>query len=119
MTFHVKLPMPPAANNLYINAAHRGAKNRSRIKSPDYRAWRKEAVLEIFAQVPAARRIAGAVIVDIALPVNMRGDVDGRIKPVLDALVDSKRIDDDRNVRRVTATKAIGGEDAFVTVSAA
>lgn len=113
MTFHVELPMPPSANNAYGNG------KKGRFKRPASVAWANEAVAELWRQVPASRRIGGPVVVHIALPADMRGDCDNRIKPILDALVTSRRIDDDRNVRTVTATKSIGGDKAFVTVSAA
>ena len=102
MSFIVELPVPPPLNNAYVNVRGRG-----RIKSVPYRAWRRAAVLSIFAQVPAALRIGGPVEVFISLPAKMRGDVDGRIKAVLDALVDSNRIDDDRYVLAVTACKRV------------
>jgi Holliday junction resolvase RusA-like endonuclease len=62
-------------------------------------------------------RIAGPVAVAILLPRKMRGDIDNRIKPILDALVGSCRIDDDRNVAKVTASKCLEGRKlVFVSV---
>lgn len=112
MTFTVDLPVPPPANNAFLNVRGRG-----RVLSPKYRAWRQEAVVSIFAQVPAALRIGGPVVVYIALPIKMRGDVDGRIKGLLDALVDSRRIDDDRHVISVTASKTHDKPTALVRVA--
>lgn len=113
MTFVVELEPPPSANNCFIN--RRGGKGR--VKSPAYRAWRQAAVLSIYAQVPAALRIGGPVIVYIALPAKMRGDADGRIKGILDALVDSRRIDDDRHVVSVTASKTHDKPTTLVRVA--
>ena len=112
MTFHVELPMPPSANALFFNRAGKG-----RVKTTTYRDWRKNAVLAIYAQVRADRRVAGAVSVHIALPFKCRLDVDNTIKPILDALVGSNRIDDDANVREVTASKQHDLKIAVVTVS--
>lgn len=114
MTFSVELEPPPPLNNCYVNVRGRG-----RTKSPRYRAWRQAAVLSIFSQVPAKLRIGGPVVVYIALPIKMRGDVDGRIKGVLDALVDSKRIDDDKHVIAVTAAKTHDKPTALVRVARA
>lgn len=112
MSFTIEIPVPPPANNAFINVRGRG-----RTKSPAYRAWRQSAVLSIYSQVPAKLRIGGSVVVYIALPAKMRGDVDGRIKGVLDALVDSRRIDDDRNVVAVTASKTHDKATALVRVA--
>lgn len=117
MSFSVELPMPPTINNAFIKARHPGKKNRQRIKSPEYRAWTKEAVAELARQVPAALRIGGKVVIYIALPEKMAGDVDNRIKPVLDALVASGRIDDDANVVSVTASKTHDKPTALVRVA--
>lgn len=100
MSFSVEIPVPPSANNAYANG------KKGRYKKPASVSWANEAVQEIWRQVPAALRIGGPVIVYIGLPAGMRGDCDNRIKPILDALVVSQRIDDDRNVVTVTATKA-------------
>ena len=75
--------------------------------------------MTIFAQVPAANRIGGPVAVSVALPVKMRGDVDGRLKAILDALVDSRRIDDDRHVVSVSASKTHDKPTAMVRVERA
>jgi Holliday junction resolvase RusA-like endonuclease len=46
----------------------------------------------------------------------MRGDADNRIKAILDALVDSGRIDDDRHVTTITVRKNAPGKEALVWV---
>jgi crossover junction endodeoxyribonuclease RusA len=112
--FDFWLPMPPSLNNAYFNA-----KGRGRVMSKAYRAWKDTAHILICAAVPLFNRIHGPVCVAIALPQKMRGDVDNRIKPILDALVASGRIDDDRNVIEVSAGKRLPDKDrAFVSVSA-
>ncbi len=112
-SFVVNLTVPPSVNQIFRNvsavertlAEAKGKKLYGRKKTKEYVAWRKTAILEIFAQVPAAKRIAGAVNVTILLPQTTQADVDNLIKPILDALVDSRRIDDDRNVWRIEIEK--------------
>ncbi len=104
MTFHVKLPLPPSANKLFFNVPGRG-----RVKTKAYKNWRKNAVLSIFAQVRADRRIGGPVSLSICVPSGMRGDLDNRLKAAIDALVASNRIDDDKHVQSITILR--GGAD--------
>ena len=85
-TISFTVPFPPSTNSLF-----RGR----RFKTPAYKDWRKEAGLTILIQnVP--RLPPGDVVVVIALPHGFRlGDVDNRIKAVLDAIVDMQVINDD------------------------
>ncbi len=112
--FHVELPVPPSVNNAYANSKKGG-----RYKKPASAKWATDAVQEIWRQVPAGQRIGGPVIVFICLPSDLNGDCDNRIKPILDALVTSRRIDDDRNVLAVTASKTHDKATALVRVSGA
>ena len=112
--FDVEIPLPPSLNGAYANRNGVG-----RVKVTSYRQWQHAAVAMIRVSVPAAKRIAGPVNVHILLPSKMRGDCDNRIKPTLDALVASGRIDDDRNVQWVSARKCLPGKDnALVKVEA-
>lgn len=112
--FDVELPLPPSLNNAYAN--HKGGRH----KTASYARWQADALEKILTSVPQAKRIGGAVNVSILLPERMRGDIDNRIKPILDALVASKRIDDDRNVVSVSAAKKLLGLGmAFVSVTGA
>ena len=113
--FDVELPLALSLNGAYANVSGVG-----RVKVSTYRKWQDAAVALIRVSVPAARKIGGAVNVHILLPSKMAGDADNRIKPVLDALVKSGRIDDDRNVQWVSARKCLPGKDnALVKVEAA
>lgn len=115
MTFHVELPMPPSSNKLFANVPGKG-----RVKTKAYTRWRRNAVLTIFAQVRADRRIGGPVALSICVPTGMRGDLDNRLKSTIDALVASNRIDDDKHVQSIFILR--GGADAgtvLVKVSAA
>lgn len=109
--FHVQLPPPPSVNRAFRNVAGKG-----RVKTRDYRDWRKNAVLSIYAQVRADRRIGGNVAVTVSLPATMKGDIDNRIKGLLDALVASRRIDDDKYVTTLTVRRNAPGKLALVWV---
>lgn len=112
--FDVELPLPPSLNNAYVNVPGRG-----RVKAKGYSAWQHAAIAQIRVSVPAARRIAGPVSVSILFPAKLRPDLDNLIKPTLDALVASGRIDDDRNVVKVSASKELQGKAlALVSVRA-
>ncbi|GLS45117.1 RusA family crossover junction endodeoxyribonuclease [Methylobacterium brachythecii] len=95
----IRFPLPPSTNSLFANVAGRG-----RIKTPKYRAWRQQAVLQISIAVPRPGRIAGVCDVEIFMPP-FTGDTDNRIKPCLDAAVEAGIIagDDQRFVRKVSA----------------
>lgn len=115
--------MPPSLNNAYENFQARSKKTGKMVtrrrRSDAFDAWKNTAVGCILQAVPAAHRIRGPICVAIALPEKMKGDVDNRIKGVLDALVASGRIDDDRNVIEVSAGKRLPEKDrAFVSVCA-
>lgn len=111
--FHVKLAPPPSVNRAFRNVVGKG-----RVKTRDYREWRKMAVLSIYAQVRADQRIGGSVAVKISLPRTIRGDIDNRIKGLLDALVASRRIDDDRHVAAITIRRDAEGPEALLSVEA-
>lgn len=102
--FSVTLPMPPSANKLFANVPGKG-----RVKTKAYKTWRRNAILTIFAQVRADRRVGGPVALSMCTPSGMRGDLDNRLKAAIDALVKSNRIDDDKHVRSIFILK--GGAD--------
>lgn len=114
MTFQVTLPVPPTLNNAYRNVPGKG-----RVKTREYGAWLAPAIIIIRASVRTAKAVRGPLHIAIRLPLKMRGDIDNRIKPILDALVKSGRIDDDRNVRWLTVWREDGITDAVVQVWAA
>lgn len=87
--------VPPSVNSLFFN------KTKGRGKTLVYRNWCAFADKEIRDQ--PSWHIPGKVEVLIFLPATTRGDADNRIKATLDCLVNAGRIEDDRNVVRVTA----------------
>lgn len=108
--FTVEIPTPPSLNNIYVNAG------KKRIKSDEYAAWKREAAWTIAAQVPAALAIRGPIHVRLELPRDLAGDCDNRIKPALDSLVASGRIDDDRNVELVMAHRCRDDDKSILIV---
>lgn len=86
--------VPPSVNGLFFN------RKRGRGKTPAYRTWCVVANRELRDQPPW--HVPGKVVVRIYVGTN-RGDCDNRIKAALDALVTAGRIEDDRNVVKVSA----------------
>jgi Holliday junction resolvase RusA-like endonuclease len=107
------LPMPPSANLIW-----RTARGRT-YRSPDYAAWREQAGW----LVKGCKPVAGPVRVEIAVSQKARGDIDNRIKPVLDVLVAGGLIagDDKKTVRSVYAywSPDVGLEGIRVAVASA
>jgi crossover junction endodeoxyribonuclease RusA len=91
------LPFPPSVNSMFLNVPGRG-----RAPTPEYRAWKKEAALELMAQ--RARPVEGVAEVRIDLDDRRRGDADNRTKAVLDLLVEQRvlRGDSKKFVKRVS-----------------
>ena len=87
----VKLPLPPSLNNSYVNSP------KGRFKSADARAWAQHAALILKLKMAGLPKVSGPWAALIALPQKMPGDCDNRVKPLLDALVASGRVSDDRH----------------------
>lgn len=109
--FFVSIPAPPTINNAFVNIEGKG-----RRKSDSYRKWVNLAIQLIHVQVKAMHRVAGEVYISIELPSSIRGDIDNRVKGILDALVGSQRIDDDRNVWGLRVQRSRDHHDALVAV---
>lgn len=75
----VNLPTPPSANRIWRSA--RGNVYRSEV----YNAWTKAVGWEL--KIARAKPIKGPVSVQIAVSDKVRGDLDNRAKPTIDALV--------------------------------
>lgn len=85
----LRLPLPPSVNAAYANIPGVG-----RIASRRLKAWKKEAGWQILIQKP--KRVYGPYGLTITVPQKMRGDIDGRLKGVIDLLVTYKVTIDDR-----------------------
>jgi Holliday junction resolvase RusA-like endonuclease len=93
-----RLPVPPSLNNAYVNVRGRG-----RVPSAKLVAWKREAAAVLQGQV---QPVSGPFTVEILLPEKTRGDIDNRIKPILDALVTAGATPDDRLARKVSIERA-------------
>lgn len=91
----LRLPFPPATNNLFLNAGKR------RVRSRRYDAWIAEATAEVFRQ--RAGRIDGpyTFAMRVERPDRRKRDLDGLIKPVLDLLVKTGVTADDSLCRGI------------------
>jgi Holliday junction resolvase RusA-like endonuclease len=100
-TFTVELPRPPSVNSAFVT----DFKTRRRFASKEYTAWKKEASQMLLAQRP--RCSVGQVEITITVQEITRypSDIDNRVKPILDCLVENGIIDGDtaKTVRSITA----------------
>jgi Holliday junction resolvase RusA-like endonuclease len=94
--FTVQLPLPPSANNMFINTTRGG-----RAKSKDYKAWLEQARYQILTAWRADGKpmcpIASPMSLTVRLGITGRArDVSNCIKAIEDALVRELPIPDDR-----------------------
>ena len=105
------LPLPPSVNGLYANVPKAG-----RVKTARYKAWLAEAGWEVKRQILTPPMILGPVRVCIRVSGSgKRGDLDGRIKAVLDLLTVQRIWRDDRQVEELH-TRFADIEGAEVTI---
>lgn len=102
-TLSWEIPTPPPSNNLYCNVPGRG-----RVMKPRYKTWRADAGWEVRVAGLPLQPIFGPVKVELVIG-DRRGDLDNRIKPVLDLMVDMRVIGDDCQVIEILAS--YGGAD--------
>lgn len=94
--FDILLTLPPTGNKLWTPVRTRsGAAMVKRAASAD---WAAAAARDVARQAPVT--IAGPFHAAIILPVT-RADIDGRIKPLLDALQAGGAIANDRHCTRL------------------
>ena len=93
-SFTIRLPLPPSANNMFVNT------NNGRAKSREYKAWLENARWEILTKWRAAGKPLCPVVpmaLTIRLGIDGRGrDASNCIKAIEDALVRELPIPDDR-----------------------
>jgi len=102
----LRLALPPSVNNLFLNVQGRG-----RVKTAKYRGWCNDAIRSIWAQTTPPREIAPPYRITIDMPAKMRGDIDGRLKAAIDALVVSRVLTDDRHVMTLIARRVLDAKD--------
>lgn len=79
----IVLSLPPSVNALFVQT--RMGSKRGRAPSPQYVAWKKQAGAELQSQ--PWPDCAPPYAITIAVNIDRRGDIDNRVKPVLDLLV--------------------------------
>lgn len=101
----INLPYPPSTNRIW--RASGGPGGRKVYVAPEYATWKQQADVMLMARRGwMMHRITGAFEVDIALcppKGKQRGDLDNRIKAILDFLQRSTIISNDKHCERITA----------------
>ena len=95
--FSISIPVPPSVNHMHKSG--RGY----RYSTAEYRNWQRSAGWEVLRQKPVPLT-ACRYEVELTLPAKLRGDIDNRIKPVLDLLVKLGVVPDDRFCASVRAS---------------
>jgi len=80
-------------------------KGGGRIKSREYRAWQNAEHWKIITDHPRPRLIQPPYAVRISAPIQMRGDLDNIIKPLLDLMQKAGVITNDASVIEILARK--------------
>ena len=94
------LPVPPSVNELYAPTKRGG-----RYKTKKYRAWLSQAGWYLLMASPKPEAVSGPYRLSMRVPATMQGDVDNRLKAMLDFLVNTGLTDDDRWCRRATVER--------------
>lgn len=93
------LPVPPSVNEAFLN--RRTGKGRGRIKSAKYHSWLRQADGYYWLQyLQRATPIRAPYDLKLVLP-DVRGDIDNRVKLVVDYLVSRNLTPDDKHMRRL------------------
>lgn len=103
----LRLPIPPSVNDAFAN--NLSGRGRGRYKTRKYKAWERAADNEclIAGLFCHGNRplVSGPANIVLRLPHYMRGDIDNRIKPTLDWMVDRGFTADDSTHQSVTAVR--------------
>ena len=102
MRYSLNLMLPPTANHRLIPA------NGRLVTSPKMRKWKDYAsnhVTEVVKALNLDEPVKGRVAVSLMIqwPDKRRRDIDGPVKPILDALVKGGLIEDDSNIKEFAA----------------
>jgi Holliday junction resolvase RusA-like endonuclease len=103
--------IPPSVNGAYVTGPHG-----KRFLSPDARAWKTGLGWQFAAT--RIKGIRGPYAVTVEVDRRMRGDIDNRLKIILDALVEAGATDDDKHLQEITIRRA-DVKGAVITVEAA
>lgn len=110
----LNLPLPPPANNMFVNVAGKG-----RVRSGKYKRWSIAALKLAWLSKPQGGfpLFDGPFNVQISVPTKMRGDVDGRIKAIPDFLKKPAGIiTDDKHMQGVSIARDAEIEPGFCRV---
>jgi len=88
------LPIAPSVNAAFFN--RKGGGGKGRIKSAKYRAWVKNADAHLMMQKKDVVPVRGPYKCGMIFPRAMRGDLDNRVKLILDWMVSRELTSDDR-----------------------
>lgn len=113
--FTASIPMPPSLNNAFVNVAGKG-----RVRSKAYNAWAEEAGWMIKARKNGTVLGPVSVLIDIRPQNNRAFDLDNRMKPCLDILVDCGVLPDDSNkfVKAVSVREVSEGPACTISLEA-
>lgn len=96
----IQLPLPPSTNKLWRN---RNGSNRPHLSS-EYQAWKQEAGWMV--QASGVDRIEGEYDIHIRVAKSMQGDIDNRVKAILDLckefITDDDKFCQDQRISRST-----------------
>lgn len=98
--YQIVLPWPPSTNTCYRNI------NGRTILSEAARAFKAKVIAAVWSNGPVPRfdqRLR--VLIKLWQPTRRSVDVDNRIKPILDALVNACVMDDDSQVDELTIVR--------------
>ena len=97
-----KIPIPPSANDMYKMTINRGGKGKyRRVRTKEYERWRSRAAWVVASQVFDHLRRKTPFTMSIRVNLDHRGDIDNRIKPLLDMLQYAGVVQDDRYCDRI------------------
>ena len=103
MRLMAKIPLPPTNNHRLLPVVRHGRVRL--ITGPKMRAW-KDEVAGLLEPSDALGDAAVCVTIEITWPGKRRRDIDGPVKPILDALVDAGWFDDDSQVEKLVVQKS-------------
>ena len=101
MTLTFTLPLPPSANNLFVNVPGRG-----RVKSAEYRKWITDAGWLAKTAIVGAEQVKPPYQVTYEVPADRRRDLDNFSKATGDLLVRLAVIADDKFIDRLIIERA-------------
>lgn len=109
-TLSFTLPVPPSANNLFVNVPGKG-----RVKSAEYKAWISSAGWLVKSAVVGKPLPAPPYAVVYEVPVDRRSDIANREKAASDLMVKLGLITDDKFIDHMTIVR-VQRKDMLVTI---